>query len=105
MALMSKITAMNHNILNLPVQDVQNLLKNITVTPVASTVKRKTSLLGLSIVALVILIIGTMVTAKDCLTSTIMSSQPWIFWLSCSVPSAGNVHTAIGRTVETLNAT
>ena len=40
MALKAKLTAMNENIVQAPVQEVLELLKNITVTPVALTVKR-----------------------------------------------------------------
>ena len=40
MALKSKITAMDQNILNQPVQNVLDLLKSITVTPVVLTIKR-----------------------------------------------------------------
>ena len=40
MALKAKITALSPDILNLPVNEVLDLLKKITVTPVATTVKR-----------------------------------------------------------------
>ena len=40
MALKAKLTAMNESVVQAPVQEVIDLLKNITVTPVALTVKR-----------------------------------------------------------------
>ena len=41
MSLKGKLTAMDQDILQKPVQDILDMLKNITVTPIARTVKRK----------------------------------------------------------------